>query len=111
MRVGIATATETSENYSQQFLHVSHSRRSVYSDDRAVKVELVGELALTQQPASLANKILLEPVSPADSAIVRDHNEDYQMLVEREMLSMDGSECNKIGTSYAAFNNQPGDRC
>ena len=28
------------------------------------------------------------------------------MLVDRERFSFDGSECNKIGTSYEAFNNQ-----
>ena len=27
------------------------------------------------------------------------------------MVSFNGDECNKIGTSYEAFNNQPGDAC
>jgi hypothetical protein len=54
----------------------------------------------------LANKILLEPTSPFDNHIVRDTSGQYTMLVDRENFSFDGSQCNKIGTSYEAFNNQ-----
>jgi hypothetical protein len=45
----------------------------------------------------MENKILLLPFSgPFDNS--------FELLVEREMVSLDGSQCNKIGTSYAAFN-------
>ena len=33
-----------------------------------------------------------------------------QMLVDREKVSMDGTECNKIGVSYDAFKAQ-GNQC
>ena len=28
----------------------------------------------------------------------------YQLLLDREKVSFDGLECNKVGTSYSAFN-------
>ena len=29
-----------------------------------------------------------------------------KLLIDREMVTLDGSVCNKIGTSYGAFNTQ-----
>ena len=43
--------------------------------------------------------------------MVHDKTGQYHLLVEREQVSFSGDECNKIGTSYSAFNNQPGDAC
>ena len=64
-----------------------------------------------QEPPSLENKILLQPTSPVEHPIVKDTSGKYHLLVEREQISFPGDECNKIGTSYSAFNNQPGDAC
>lgn len=49
----------------------------------------------------------MEPTSPFDNPIVRDTSGQYTLLIDRENFSFGGSECNKIGTSYEAFNNQP----
>jgi hypothetical protein len=35
----------------------------------------------------------------------------YQLLVDKEQVSLDGMECNKIGTSYSAFNTQQANAC
>ena len=99
-------------DYSFETIPFNSGQRSGRSEDLAFKAELVGELALTQEPASLANKILLAPTSPFDNLIVRDTSGQYTLLVDREKFSFGGDECNRIGTSYEAFNNQPaaGDR-
>ena len=60
---------------------------------------------------SLENKIVLMPTSPESNHMVQDITGRYDLLVEREMVSFNGDECNKIGTSYEAFNNQPGSAC
>lgn len=65
----------------------------------------------SQEPDSLENKILLMPTSPDTNFMVKDSQGQFDMIVEREMVSFNGDECNKIGTSYEAFNNQPGDAC
>ena len=51
------------------------------------------------------------PTSPRNNSIVQDTTGQYHLLVEREQVSFTGGDCNKIGTSYKAFNNQPGDAC
>lgn len=35
----------------------------------------------------------------------------YDLIVERDQISFTGADCNKIGTAYTAFNNQPGSAC
>ena len=70
------------------------------SQDAALKVELVGEMALTQQPESLENKILMVPTSPSGHKFVTDTSGQYHLLIEREQISFNGQECNKVGTSY-----------
>jgi len=55
--------------------------------------------------------MLLVPTSPAEDTMVK-MNEflSYWLVVERDMLSLEGNECDKIGTSYEAFNTQ-GSKC
>ena len=71
-----------------------HTARSNYG-----KVTLVGDLLTPNRPPSLENKVLFAPkynFSPDDPS--------YVLLLEREQVSFDGTDCNKVGTSYAAFN-------
>ncbi len=35
----------------------------------------------------------------------------FTMLVDREQVSFDGLDCNRIGTSFGAFNTAQGSRC
>lgn len=111
MTIAVAGASIETEQYKRDFMKISNSERMVKSADGKIKAELVGELMLAQQPESLANKILLVPTQPKGHGMVDDKSGQYDMLVEREQVSFDGKECNKIGTSYHAFNNQPGDKC
>lgn len=61
MRIGLASATAEDEDYRAEFIQISNAQRIGVSIDSSLKVELVGELMLAQQPESLANKILLVP--------------------------------------------------
>jgi hypothetical protein len=111
MSIGVASATEASKQYRSSMLKLSNARRIAKSDDLELKAELVGDLKQSQEPPSLANKILLIPSEPDDHHMVHDKTGQYHLLVEREQISFSGDDCNKIGTSYSAFNNQPGDAC
>lgn len=42
-------------------------------------------------------------MSPQD---VLNNNQDKWMMVDKSMVSLDGSECNMVGTSYTAFRYQ-----
>lgn len=42
------------------------------SADTELKVELIGDLALVQEPPALSNNILLAPTSPEDNVMVKD---------------------------------------
>lgn len=51
-----------------------------------------------QEPPSLENKVFFVPIY--------DYHRDqsYYILLDREQVSFNGLECNKVGTSYGAFN-------
>ena len=68
----VATSPGEVTDYERETIILHGGSRSGHSDDFAFKAELVGDLALAQEPTSLANKILLEPTSPFDNHIVRD---------------------------------------
>ena len=111
IQVKMAAAPEIGAKYKVDNLELSNKNRIVKSADSNIKVTMVGDLMPAQQPPSLANKVLLMPSSPSNHSIVMDTTGQYHLLVEREQVTFDGNECNKIGTSYSAFNNQPGDAC
>ena len=61
----------------------------------------------TAYPALYENKVLLTPSKPSTHPMVTgylSHNDtSYVLIVEREQVTMSGGECDKIGTSYRAF--------
>ena len=65
------------------------------------KVALLGELQTLSIPPSLENKVLIVPKYNFDP-----NDQSKKLLVNREQVSFQGQDCNKIGTSYAAFNTQ-----
>ena len=72
-------------------------QNSLLSDYGKINVE--GDLQTPQTPPSLVNKYFFIPrfdLNPDDTST--------KLLIDREMVSLDGSECNKVGTSYVAFN-------
>jgi hypothetical protein len=70
-----------------------------------VSLKLIGEAAPLIAPPDLSNYILYVPVSPLDHPLVQDWKNNI-LLVPREMVTADGSECNKVGVSFEAFRNQ-----
>ena len=53
----------------------------------------------------LSNYILYVPTDPPDNPMVADY-QNNMLLVPREMVTIDGSECNKVGTGFRAFRAQ-----
>lgn len=70
-----------------------------------VQVQLVGDFKPVTQAPTYENKVLFVPDFDISEQV------DLELFVEREQISFDGTECNKIGTSYQAFNIDQGSRC
>jgi hypothetical protein len=69
-------------------------------------IKLVGDLATLTSPPSISNKFFM---LPADTQTAIDGT--YQFLLDSGMVSLDGMTCNKVGTSYNAFNTQQSNAC
>ncbi len=49
----------------------------------------------------------MKPAYPATNARVLDGTRSW-MFIPKEAVTLDGSECNKIGVGYTAFKHEPG---
>ncbi len=76
-----------------------------YAGTLTLKAELLGEFAGVEAPPVLENYMLYVPAGPQGHSMVVDY-QNHLLLVPREETSLDGSECNKVGTSYKAFRSQ-----
>lgn len=47
----------------------------------------------------------MKPVAPVSHPLVTEGKANW-MFIPREMVTLDGSECNKIGVGYSAFRNE-----
>jgi len=90
----------------------------IYLDKTSVhqiKAELLGEARPPVAAPDLSGYILYVPVSPTSHPMVTEVPgmsgtgwQNNMLLVPRNMITIDGSECNKVGTSFAAFRKQQG---
>ena len=70
-----------------------------------VLARLLGEDKPSIAPPDLSNYILYVPSSPVDHPLVVDY-QNNMLLVPREMVTIDGSECNKVGVGFKTFRAQ-----
>jgi hypothetical protein len=76
-----------------------------YNGDLKIKAELEGELAGYGGVPELDNYILYVPAGPEDHPFVIDYQHNL-LLVPREEVSLDGSQCDKVGVSFHTFRSQ-----
>jgi hypothetical protein len=76
---------------------------------QSVEAELVGSFAPYTAPPVLSTKIFLRP-KPSSSVSQVAAASPTWLLVDPTQITYDGTECNKIGVSYYAFQSQS-DRC
>lgn len=74
-----------------------------------VSARLVGDFSSFTATWDLTSKMLFVPAGDASDARVAAGAQEW-LIVPTTMVSTDGTECNKIGVSYAGFNGQ-GNRC
>ncbi|GFH27554.1 generative cell specific-1 [Haematococcus lacustris] len=88
-------------------LTLSPSVPLALSSSRLVSAKLLGDLATYTQLPAISNMVLLVPRpsgwSP-DQILAGDRSQ--WLLLESSQFSMDGSQCDKVGTSFSAFRYQ-----
>ena len=72
-----------------------------------IKVDLLGEARPPIEAPDLSGYILYIPEAPASHPMVQQYWNNM-LLVPRNMVTIDGSECNKVGASFTAFRKQQG---
>lgn len=70
-----------------------------------LKAESDGGSDKPRDTPDLSNYILYIPASPDTHPFVQDYQHNM-LLVPREEVSIDGSECNKVGVSFRTFRSQ-----
>eukprot|EP00899_Mesostigma_viride_P004990 jgi/Mesvir1/14492/Mv05193-RA.1 len=90
------------------FLIVAPSKRVAVSRNKEVRIRLHGDLAGYRAPRVLSEKILLWPRCDSPSIANGSCNPRELLLVDREMVTFDGRECNRIGVGHYAFRNEVG---
>uniref|UniRef100_A0A6T6MS87 Generative cell specific-1/HAP2 domain-containing protein n=1 Tax=Timspurckia oligopyrenoides TaxID=708627 RepID=A0A6T6MS87_9RHOD len=108
--------TEALENCSWTAYELGPESPVAYSEENDVQMRLLGDYAAWQGTTELGNKYFLWPdtcdefTEECIARISKNPESDEVgrwMLVDRHLITEDGSECNKIGVSHSAFRNQP----
>ncbi|KAK7366797.1 hypothetical protein VNO80_08794 [Phaseolus coccineus] len=102
VRIQVKSGTKISE------VVVAPENRTVISDDKFLRVNLIGDFVGYTNIPSFEDFYLVvprqgNPGQPQDLG----RNISMWMLLERVRFTLDSIECNKIGVSYEAFNRQP----
>ena len=86
-------------------IEVSPAEPAGRTSDGVVLAELLGDFSSYAPVPDFSNKVFMWPRSDVNGS-----GANSAMLVPRDLVSVDGRECDKIGTSFLAFKNQP-NRC
>lgn len=99
------TITKANEigNYTATSYTVSPSIPIMKTSDFLVKI--IGDFNPPSPPPSLESFILFTPSKPSSHyrALV---GSPFWMILSKDYISFDGSQCNKVGTSYTGFRGQ-----
>lgn len=74
-----------------------------------VMLKIIGDFSPISPPPSFDSKILFTASKPISNYRVLVGS-PFWIIADRSMVTFDGSECNKIGTSYTGFRSQ-GNKC
>ncbi|KAG6405757.1 hypothetical protein SASPL_133351 [Salvia splendens] len=102
IRIEVKTDSKISE------VIVGPKNRTAISDDKFLRVNLVGDFVGYTDIPSFEDFFLVIPREGVPGHPLNlGSNFTMWMLLERVRFTLDGFECNKIGVSYEAFNMQP----
>ncbi|XP_035843590.1 protein HAPLESS 2-like isoform X1 [Helianthus annuus] len=104
IRINVKTGLKTTQE-----VVIGPNNRTATSLDNFLRVNLVGDFVGYNSIPSFEDFFLVIPRQGGQGQ-PRDLGRNFSMwmLLERVRFTLDGLECDKIGVSYEAFNNQPG---
>ncbi|KAH9578158.1 Generative cell specific-1/HAP2 domain [Trypanosoma melophagium] len=79
------------------------------SSEFGALVRIVGDFTPSELPLDLAGKMLFVPSSPKTHARVMAGSAEW-IVLDKNLVTVDGRACNKVGVSYEGFSGQ-GNRC
>lgn len=97
------TQPDSNGNYSKSTYKLSPSL-PIFNTQNA-RVKIIGDFAPTSPPPDLASQVLFTANSPASHYLVQ-LGSPYWMTLDKSTITFDGTECNKVGTSYSGFRGQ-----
>ena len=98
--------TNTLDNSTISYLELSPKNTMSINEDKNILVKLIGDfLPADIFPRDYSDKYLLIPSRPVNHFFLKQGHYRW-MLVDKNKFTLDGSQCDKIGVSFAAFNNQ-----
>ncbi|KAA8494887.1 Protein HAPLESS 2-A [Porphyridium purpureum] len=109
-----ASAKDSISCYSEQVV-VSPEQPILLASNGTLQVRLLGDYAAWQGTLDLSSKYFMWPVTCdqfTEECIARISRDptgpEHQrwMLVDRHLVTLDGSECDKIGVAHSAYRNQ-----
>lgn len=88
-----------------KFLTLSPENPGVTDTSVGLYAKLIGDFQSFRGLPNFGSKLLMAPSYPLEDPIVKAGSK-FWMFVDKSMVSVDGSECNKVGVNHRAFRNQ-----
>lgn len=92
------------ENY-EEIVSVSPSSPATVNNNSALAAKIIGDFSPWTQYPTFANYFLSIPSSPLSSSRVQAGPMNW-MIVDKHLVDISGTSCNKIGVGYDAFYSQ-----
>lgn len=109
VRFTVNVNVNASGSHGMKTLALSPDNPTKVMDDGSVEARLKGDLAGYRSLPALQHKYVMVPfpkgMSPGD--VLRTGTEAWTIL-DRDQVSVDGSQCDRVGTSFTAFRYQSG---
>ncbi|KAK9805195.1 hypothetical protein WJX72_005302 [[Myrmecia] bisecta] len=107
--VAVTTTSTDHPDPVTETLTITPSTPFQLSSSGSISAKLLGDLATyTSMPVLSSSYLMIPHPAGVSAAAVLNANQSTWMVVDNTMVSLDGTTCNKIGTSYTAFRYQAG---
>ncbi|KRX06003.1 hypothetical protein PPERSA_01081 [Pseudocohnilembus persalinus] len=93
---------KTGKTISTETLQLGTESSVSHNEDNTILAKIIGDFTPINTPQTLSNYYLLKPTTPSSHHKVKAGKSGW-MFIDKSLVTLDGSECNKIGVGYSAF--------
>ncbi|ORC90464.1 generative cell specific-1 [Trypanosoma theileri] len=109
IQVGLSNTDKNTTNKKETILELGPDKLLSSSPEFGALARIVGDFMPSELPLDLGGKMLFIPTLPKMHARVLAGPAEW-ILLDKNRVTVDGRECNKVGVSYEGFAGQ-GNRC